>query len=84
MIPEEHQAMYAEFNPDEIEFKLTNKDVQFNCYMNTIIQLMWHVPTLQNGIIEYTKVADDVKLRTREFELLDCIRELFSNVHEKH
>ena len=41
---------YATPKLNQFDFLLTNEPNQFNCFMNSIIQVMWHCSTIKDSI----------------------------------
>jgi len=61
------------FNPDIVEFKLINnpKTNQLNCFLNSVIQVIWHVDILRQVINKFLDVnLNDKPYLGPEYNLL--------------
>ena len=64
------------------EFSLSNKQGQFNCFLNVVLQYMWNLPDFREWLI----VFSDSKERSGPAFLnpfIDALREFFFNVHQQ-
>jgi len=69
---------YAAYDPSEPEFRLTNSHNQFNCFVNAIVQIIWHVDTLKSSVEEFARLSMKLKDGKPEFKVIMCLQTLFS------
>jgi len=72
----------APYNSELEEFKLTNDEHKFNCYMNAIIQVLWHVRTLRESITKYSMIEQSNR-NHEPYQVLNCLQQLFAEAFEK-
>ena len=44
-----------------IDFKLTNEPTQFNCFMNSIVQAIWHCKSANEALKEVQDLAQEAQ-----------------------
>lgn len=79
-----------------IDFKLTNEPTQFNCFMNSIVQAVWHCKPANDALKEVkewrqqtiTNVGGNVRaqdIRNRkEYQLVAHLQGLFEEAQQSH
>ena len=76
------QFSQAVFDPKNIEFGLVNNRNQFNCYINSILQIIWHVEVLKDSIHIFSQLGR--KENTPEYNVIECIQRVFEDAYNQH
>lgn len=54
----------SQYTPSEMtDFVLTNNRNQLNCFINSMLQIIWHIKPLKSTIEQYAKVKSQMQTR---------------------
>ncbi|CDW73817.1 ubiquitin carboxyl-terminal hydrolase-related protein [Stylonychia lemnae] len=63
-------------------FGLKNEDGQYNCYMNVVVQVLWHLDSVRKALIDFSKVELNHLKDFREYKFLQELQALFRQLQE--
>lgn len=69
---------------------MKNEFDQLNCFINSVIQVLWNVDPLQKSIIAFANdVPNDKKEKMRQnfdvnFRVVEVVQNMFSEIYEHH
>ena len=64
------------------EFSLSNRQGQFNCFLNVVLQYMWNLPDFREWLILFSDSRDRSGPNFLN-PFIDALREFFFNVHQQ-
>lgn len=67
------KEVIAPYNPKyNPEFRLDNSNNKLNCFMNSVLQIVWNVRALKESIEIYNQIDTDNQTSV-EYRIVDCV-----------
>lgn len=61
------------FDPDVAEMRLDNRNAKLNCFINSVVIAMWHLPCIREAINKFSKLDGREKI-TPEHQIVHKIQ----------
>lgn len=73
MNSEESEIQIAQFDGNLAELRLDNSNNKLNCFINSVLFAFWHIPTLRESIIQYSRTNKNIN-NTQEHMIVNQVK----------